>query len=202
MSDEGDPKPQPVPEPASPPISQPIPVSQKVSRLAIAIDERRKRLVRVLLHVRYVFGYLAAGFLVSVPISLGSRIGAGLDIVEALKEIGLSLGYGAVLYVPFFALMPFSNVDWKEMRVPEFQLFELSVTRTATFVAAVMLLLTVQARVFSRLAEPRVVWTVFVLMLFAWLRIKVQTVIFPEFYAKPAVEPATESARTEAAPRG
>jgi hypothetical protein len=194
MSDEGDPKPEPLPprptEAPPPPTGAPPPptgvISQKVTRLAVAIDERKKRMGRLLLHVRYVFGYLAAGFLVSVPISLGSRIGAGLEALEAVKEIALSLVYGAVLYVPFFALLPFSNVDWKAMRVPEFQLFELAVTRTATVVAAVMLVLTVQARVFSKLAEPRVVWTVFVLMIFSWARIKVQTFLFPEFYAAAA----------------
>ena len=47
---------------------------------------------------------------------------------------------------------------------------------------AVMLLVSLQARVFSKLAEPYVVWTVFILMLFAWLRIKLYTWLFPEFY--------------------
>ena len=197
MSDEGDPKPETVPEsrpapaPQPLPIAQPSPISQKVSRLAVALDERRKRVARVLLHVRYVFGYLAAGFLVSVPISLGARIGAGLEALEAVKQIGLSVVYGVALYLPFFALAPFSNVDWKEMRVPEFQLFELSVTRTTTLVAAVLLLLSIQLRVSSWMfAEPRVVWTVFVLMLFSWARIKVQTFLFPEFYAAAAAAPA------------
>lgn len=185
MSDEGDPKPETPPSVSPPPaVTQPVGiVSQKVSRLAVALDDRRKRVARLLLHVRYVFGYLAAGFLVSVPISLGSRIGTGVEFFEGAKAIGLSLVYGLVLLVPFFALIPFSNIDWKEMRVPEFQLFELSVTRTATFVALVLVLLSVQVHVFSKLAEPRVAWTVFVLMLFSWGRIKVQTKLFPEFYA-------------------
>ncbi len=69
------------------------------------------------------------------------------------------------------------------MRVPEFQLFELSVTRTATVLAFVLCVLSAQLRVFSMLAEPRVVWTVFVLMLFSWGRIKANTWMFTEFYA-------------------
>ena len=140
------------------------------------------RLARVLLHVRYVFGYLAAGFLVSVPISIGSKVGYGLTLGDALRECGLSIAYGGFLLLPFFALIPVSRIDWKAMNVPEFQLFELSVTRTATLVAAALFLVSAALRQFTRLAEPRVAWTVVVLMLFAWGRIKVQTLIFPEFY--------------------
>jgi hypothetical protein len=184
MSDEGDPKPElPPPAPPSPaPPPPPETASQAVSRLRVALDERRRRVARFLLHVRYVFGYLAGGFLVSVPISLGSRIGAGLDLAEALKAIGFSVAYGVVLLVPFIALIPFSRIEWKEMRVPEFQLFELSVTRSATGVSLLLFVLSLQIHTFSKLAEPRVTWTVFVLMLFAWGNIKVQTKLFPEFY--------------------
>src|SRR5947209_7960040 len=81
----------------------------------------------LLLHVRYVFGYLATGFLVSVPISLGSKAGYGLTWGDAFKSAALSVGYGAVLIVPFVGLIPFTRFDWKAMRVPEFQLFEKAV---------------------------------------------------------------------------
>jgi len=184
MSAEGDPKPE-TPPPSVPAPASATPVetaSQAVSRLKVALDERARRVARFLNHVRYVSGYLSAGFLVSTPISLGSRIGAGLELAEAAKAIGLSLGYGVVLLVPFFALIPFARVDWKEMRVPEFQLFELKVTRTATLVAFALVLVAAGLSSRTRLAEPGVAWTVFVLLLFAWGRIKVQTLLFPEFY--------------------
>src|SRR5581483_3627778 len=184
MSAEGDPKPE-TPPPSVPAPASATPVetaSQAVSRLKVALDERARRVARFLNHVRYVSGYLSAGFLVSTPISLGSRIGAGLELAEAAKAIGLSLGYGVVLLVPFFALIPFARVDWKEMRVPEFQLFELKVTRSATFVSLALFIVSLQLHTFTQLAEPRVAWTVFVLMLFAWGRIKFQTWMFPEFY--------------------
>src|SRR5258708_1524806 len=121
----------------------------------------REKIARVLLHVRYVCGYLAAGFLVSVPISLGSRAAyGGMTVLEAVKAGGLSVLYGVLLLVPFFALIPFSRIDWKAMRVPEFQLFELSVTRTATIVAAVLFLLSLGIHLsLSRLAEPYLTWT-------------------------------------------
>lgn len=155
MSDEGDPKKEPV---------------REVSRR--------------LLHVRYVFGYLGSGFLVSVPISLGMKIGSGLSPIDFVGRGALSVAYGIVLLVPFFALWPVTRrFDWKAMNVPEFQLFELAVTRASAFAALGLFLLGVAAHTVTTLADPSLAWTVFVLMFFAWGRIKVQTRLFPEFYA-------------------
>src|SRR5580700_8454810 len=124
MSAPGDPVPPQPPEPV-PPVAGPVSETQtqRVARLKKALDEQKKVAARILLHARYAFGYLAAGFLVSVPISLGSKVGYGLTLSEALVETGLSLAYGVVLLVPFFALIPFSRIDWHAMKVPEFQLF-------------------------------------------------------------------------------
>jgi hypothetical protein len=181
MSDEGDPK----HEPAAPETAQSVSAPSLGPRTALRaiLDERRRRVALALLHLRYVCGYLAAGFLVSVPIALGSKVGNGLSLVLALRQTGLSLLYGLVLIVPFLALWPFTRIDWKAMNVPEFQLFELAVTRSAALASILLFVLSVQLRVFSMLAEPRLVWTVFTLMVFAWGRIKVQTRLFPEFYA-------------------
>ena len=124
-----------------------------------------------------------SGFVISVPIALGSRLGyGGMTVFETFRESLLSVLYRLILFVPFFALVPFARIDWKATRVPQFQLFELSVTRTATFVAGILTLLSLQARVVSDFAEPRLSWTVFVLMGFAWGRIRLWTIIFPEFY--------------------
>jgi hypothetical protein len=171
MSDEGESE-----KDAPPPVS-----SQALRALKANLDERRRRLMKTVLHVRYVFGYLAAGFLVSVPLSLGMKVGNGLTLSEAVAQGGLSVGYGLLLLLPFLGLWPFTRIDWKAMRVPEFQLFELSVTRTATLVALGLLLLSAALRVFSWLADPRVPWMVFVLMAVSWGRIKLQTRLFPEF---------------------
>jgi hypothetical protein len=174
MSDEGDTKPD-----APPPSS-----TQALKALRVALEHRRQRAMRFFLHVRYVFGYLAAGFLVSVPLSLGMKVGSGLSVSEAFAEGGLSIGYGLVLLVPFAGLWPFSRIDWKAMRVPEFQLFELAVTRTATFAALILCLLSIYLRGFTEHADPRLAWMVFMLMLVAWGRIKMQTRLFPEFYSQ------------------
>jgi len=177
------PPPEPSPQPPSPqPAAPPETQTQKLARLRQAFDARAKRVARVLLHARYVFGYLAAGFLVSVPISLGSRIGYGIGFKEALENMGLSVTYGILLLIPFFVLIPFSRIDWKGMRVPEFQLFELAVTRHATWVGFALCLVFYQLHAFTNWVEPSVAWTVAVLMLFAWGRIKVNVLLFPEFY--------------------
>lgn len=187
MSDPEPPPPPPEPSPAPPPSPAPAPPdaqtqTQKLARLKQAFEARAKRVARILLHARYVFGYLAAGFLVSVPISLGSRIGYGITFSEALGNIGRSVAYGAVLLVPFLVLIPFSRIDWKGMRVPEFQLFELAVTRHATWAGFALCLVFYQLHAFTSFVEPSVAWTVAVLMLFAWGRIKVNVLLFPEFY--------------------
>ncbi len=176
MSDEGAPK----PDPAAPEKTAPAPAPPLVRT---PFEERHRLATRVLLHVRYVCGYLAGGFLVSVPIAIGSKVGGDLQLLDAVRQSALSVLYGLVLLVPFFGLWPVTRIDWKAMNVPEFQIFELAVTRWAALVASFLLFLSVTLHFFSMLAEPRLVWTVFTLMLFAWGRIKVQTRLFPEFYA-------------------
>jgi hypothetical protein len=159
--------------------------SERVSRLKLQLETHRLRVQRLLLHVRYVFGYLTSGFLLSVPISIGSRVSYGLPIGEAARSVAISLVYGLLCLVPFLALIPFSRIDWKGMRVPEFQLFELAVTRSAAIVSGLLCLVALGASRYLAFVEPTLFWTVFVLMAFAWGRIKLQTRLFPEFYDRP-----------------
>ena len=76
-----------------------------------------------LLHLRYTFGYLAFGFLVSAPIQLTTQRHEWGD--QVLKS--LALGLGCVL--PFLLLWPFTRIAWERMRVPEFKNLELALTR-------------------------------------------------------------------------
>lgn len=143
----------------------------------------RERAQHLLAHVRYVFGYLASGFLISVPLSATSHlIGTGGSIPDTVVRSLVSIGYGLVCLVPFFALGPFAKVDWKTMTVPRYQLFDMLVTRSATIVSGLLCVLSLQLQVFVSWVEPRVFWTVFVLILFSWARLKALTLLYPEFY--------------------
>ena len=85
-------------------------------------------IVTFLLNVRYVFGYLAAGFLVAVPLQW--FVGK-VKIPDLLP----SLLYGGVSAFIFVILMPLTRVTWTEVKLPEFRSWELSVTRNATILA-------------------------------------------------------------------
>jgi len=155
----------------------------------------RTRLVTrvVLLYVRYTFGYLAAGFLISAPIQLGLNPedwGEG----RLLKCLLL----GVVCLIPFGVLYPFSQVDWGRMRLPEFKNLELDLTRWATFLALAFLLLALVVYPFRDassdpeagpvlrttlwVCDLKVAWLNTMLMAFGWVRVKLHTVLFRDFY--------------------
>ncbi len=166
-------------------------------------ERTRVRATRALAHVRYVFGYLASGFLISVPISAASHfIGAGdARLGDAVVESFVSIAQGVLCLIPFFALVPVSRVDWKNMRVPEYQLFDLKVTRSAAIASGVLCLLSFQLHFFARWIQPKVYWYVFVLTLFSWARVKALTLLFPEFYElEREVVPAAPAAAPPVAP--
>jgi hypothetical protein len=159
------------------------------------LDEGKAKATRALAHVRYVFGYLASGFLVSVPISAASHvIGAGDALSSSvLVETGISIAQGALCLIPFFALVPVTKIDWKNMKVPEYQLFDMKVTRSAMIASGLLCLVSFQVRFFVKWIEPKVYWYVFVLMLFAWARLKAMVLLFPEFYRRDPVVTSEET---------
>jgi len=137
-----------------------------------------------LLHVRYVFGYLAFGYLVSAPLQIGRLHEEGW-----LQGIATCLALGVVCLVPFLVLYPFTRIAWERMRIPEFKNLELALTGWAAIAAAIFVLATGFVRWPLRLEgaaldlfHPGVAWLCFGLMFFAWVRVKFHTVLFREFY--------------------
>jgi hypothetical protein len=137
----------------------------------------------ILLHARYTFGYLSAGFLLSAPFTIGWRHGEGLE------PIAKSVILGVLCAIPFGLLIPFSQIDWGRMRLPEFKNLEVALTRYATYtmVGVLVAFLGVQAFVSSEhflhwLCDVRVAWINLFLMLFAWVRTKFHVVLFRDFY--------------------
>lgn len=156
-------------------------------RLRVAALRAKAHAKITLLHVRYVLGYLSAGFGVSAPVTLGYQIYYGQDTGQVVALTGLSVLYGIVLLVPFLALEPVTRVDWERMRVPEFRMFELVVSRWAALLSLGLFVVSLLkfgawAEQLARWMPPGLFWTVFVLMGTAWAKIKAQTLIFPEFY--------------------
>lgn len=173
----------------------------------------------LLLHVRYTCGYLAAGFLVSAPIQLIGGSHGQWDEGRIWKSMWL----GGLFGLPFLLLMPFTNVDWGRMRIPEFKHLELAFSRWALWASLglLMLALLIQAGHGSdSLLDLRVAWVNLVLMFFAWVRVKANMIMFREFYTlkpgdelvislplgykrpqhDPTAEGSTEPAPTEPAP--
>ena len=109
-----------------------------------------------LLHLRYVLGNLAAGFLVAVPAQLILR-GKDWYLVH-------SLAYGIVFLLAYVILIPLSRLDWWNVTVPEFVRFERT---TASFSAAVALALLLASFAAPPLQNNRpVFWFVFVITAF------------------------------------
>jgi hypothetical protein len=167
-------------EPAPPP---PENASAAWPSLAPRLKAAKLRLLRV----RYVLGYLAVSLLVSVPLDLGYRVAYGQATVESLGAIGVSILYGLICLSGFLALRPLTGIPWERVRIPEYTVFEM---RTAAWSAGVAVLLLAASLLasFARPAlglylPPRLFWTVLVLMVLAWAKIKLQTLVFPEFYA-------------------
>lgn len=148
----------------------------------------RGRLLTVvlLLHLRYTFGYLAFGFVISAPLQLAYRSEWGDHILKSFL-------LGALCIIPFVCLWPFTRIDWGRMRVPEFKNLELALTRWATVLAFGFLLFTAVVRLFAGesddgeawwvwVCDVRVAWLTLGLMFFAWIRVKFHTLLFREFY--------------------
>lgn len=157
---------------------------------------RRGQLVRtmffvkiILLHTRYIFGYLAAGFLVSAPLYIGTRFFRDFNWEgEAFWHIFYSLVSGLVCLIPFLILIPVTRIDWENMKVPEFKNFELALTRWASYLSFAYLVFCFYASaIFEKTGKAwwfdlQIAWINFTLMLSAWARIKIQTLIFKDFY--------------------
>jgi len=146
---------------------------------------RTRLVVKVfLLHVRYVFGYLAFGYLVSAPLQIGRLHEEGW-----LSGIATCLALGVVCLIPFLVLYPFTRIAWERMRIPEFKNLELALTGWAAIAAAVFVAATGIVRwplglegAALDIFNPNVAWLCFGLMFFAWVRVKFHTVLFREFY--------------------
>jgi hypothetical protein len=181
---DGDPRPPP------PPTEAPGTTSgsrSRAERLLDAADRARLAAKLRLLRARYVFGYLAASFLVSVPLDVGYRVASGQAGADTFASVGVSILYGLGCLLGFLILRPFTGIPWERVRVPEFAIFEMRVAALSGVVAAILLgaslvagLAVPQAALFL---SPRLFWTVLVLMILAWGKIKLQTLVFPEFYA-------------------
>ncbi len=162
--------------------------------------KRGRLLTKVfLLHLRYSFGYLAFGFLVSAPIQLGWRreLASGGHMFK-------SLALGLACALPFLLLWPFTRIAWGRMRVPEFKNLELALTRWATVMAILFVVLAASVTVLFGHPEPgpdgvvpqlpwwvwicdvRVAWLTLGLMFFSWIRVKFHTLLFREFYTLKA----------------
>lgn len=169
---------------SSPP---PSPAPSPAERLWTAASRAKKRAQLRLLRVRYVLGYLAGSLLVSVPIDVGYQLASGRGTPTGIAAAGVSIGYGLVCVVGFFVLRPLTQIPWERVRVPEFAVFEMHVAAFASAVSllllAVSLALGVVVHEGSLWLPPRLFWTVFVLVGLAWVKLKVQTLLFPEFYA-------------------
>jgi len=126
------------------------------------------------LETRYTFGYLAAGFLVSTPLWILSDPGSDWSTVP------YSLLYGIACLVVYFLFGPLAKADWKNLKLPEFKLFELSVTRWSCLLSFVFMLVLA--------IHPRLRWQwrlgllQFLVMLLPYLRIKLDTWLFKDFY--------------------
>ncbi len=201
------PSPSPAPEPS--PTPEASPAAQSTFAKVRAWWKRRREAVEsnwqfldgelhrgrlltvvLLLHLRYTFGYLAFGFMVSAPLQLAYRSEWGDHL---LKSIVL----GSLCVVPFVCLWPFTRIDWGRMRVPEFMNLELALTRWATVLALAFLIFSGVVRLFAGHSDDDEAWWVWVcdvrvayltlgLMFFAWIRVKFNTLLFREFYTLTA----------------
>ncbi|MDF1661338.1 MAG: hypothetical protein P1V97_06180, partial [Planctomycetota bacterium] len=149
----------------------------------------------VLLHARYIFGYIAAGFLVSAPLYMGTKLFNDFSWDSRIfGHIFYSLLDGLICLIPFVVLIPFTQIDWENMRVPEFKIFELALTRWASYIALAYLIVCINLSIFYDMKgeawwfDLQIAWINFTLMVSAWLRIKIQTLIFKDFYSLESKE--------------
>lgn len=180
MSGAGEPPPSTPPAaPASlPPASSP----EGQLRWASLFKGRVQRVGTVtqvlLLHVRYTCGNLAMGFLVSAPLQL---IGSSQEWQHG--RVWSSVLLGLLFAVPFLGLIPFTNIDWGRMRLPEFKNLELAFCRWSVWASLGLLVLALFAEVMpGGLLDLQVAWVNLVLMFFTWVRAKTHVLMFREFY--------------------
>lgn len=132
----------------------------------------------LLLHVRYTCGYLALGFLVSAPLQL---IGSSQEWEQG--RVWKSILLGLLFVLPYLGLIPFTNVDWGRMRLPEFKNLELAFCRWSVWASLGLLVLALFAEVMpGGLLDLQVAWVNLVLMFFTWVRAKSHVLMFREFY--------------------
>ena len=133
-----------------------------------------------LLNIQYTIGYVAAGFLVSVPIQV-LWTAYQSHSAEGWSDLWGSLGRGLVCLAGYFIFWPILRYyDWENMKLPEAKLFELAVTRNATIVSALLLVLSLG---YEAVGSSKMLWLLFLLEGFAYVKIKAHTLIFREFYA-------------------
>lgn len=174
--------------------------AEKNWRFVDAEVKRGRLLTQVfLLHLRYTFGYLAFGFLVSAPIQLGWRRELSMG-----GHVFKSLALGLACVVPFLVLWPFTRIAWEKMRVPEFKNLELALTRWATVLALLFVIFAASVTVLFGhpdagpdgeipalpwwvwICDVRVAWLTLGLMFFSWIRVKFHTLLFRDFYTLKA----------------
>lgn len=204
----GEKPPEPM-TPAAPASAQPS--SSTHDKLKHAAEKARVVAKLRLVRARYVMGTLGTALLVSVPIDVGYQILHGRFDPIWVEAAGVSVLYGLLCFGVFGALVPVTRVEWRRMRVPEFQSFELRVSFSSMIVAAVLLILSLAGKLafvdplVHALLPRRLFWTVFVLMAIAWAKLRVQTWLFPEFYkdegGERVLDIATELARIESPPK-
>ena len=96
------------------------------------------------------------------------------------RAIVTSIVYGAICAVIFVVLIPLTRINWVEMRLPDFKVWELSVTRNSTILSAVFLVL---CYLFATPWLNRDAASLaFILMLVAYMKIKGHSFLFREFY--------------------
>jgi len=148
----------------------------------VLVGVQRTRIVTrvILIYARYTCGYLATGFLISAPLQLVTHREWG--------DMFKSLILGVAFALPFLLLIPFTQLEWERMRLPEFKNFELALTRWASYCAGAffalsgLLQITAPETTLGWLCDVRVAWVELVLMFFAWVGVKFHTVLFREFY--------------------
>lgn len=137
------------------------------------------RVVSFLLHLRYVAGHLAAGFLVAVP--------AQLILRREDAYLVHSLAYGIVCLLAFLLLLPLSRFDWRSVTVPEFIHFERAVAFYAALLAGGLLVASLFAPPLEKIYT--VFWIVFLVNFFNWANKKVNTYFFAARKPKRIEEP-------------
>lgn len=144
------------------------------------------RMQKILLHVRYLLGQMAAGFLVSVP---AQAILRGVEWI-----LVYSLAFGVVFLVGYLLLLPLSRFDWRTVTVPDFIRFESQVSFTAMLLSAALLLLTILFP--EELRNNReVFWFVLAINFFLWAQKKFYSWLYSTKFGMP-LQPADLSGPT------